>query len=301
MFDSTYEVILADTEAARAIHRKIRYHIYCLERRFEDPAAFPRGEEQDAWDVHAAPFIVRERTSGKWVAAMRLVLPEAAQFPVETLHCLTPELTNRLRRRQLAEISRICIIRSPVPYEINRHLDRNFGSVSRNGEPEVLLGMLRTIFVYGVECGLEHNYLLVTDAFARLLRRIGVVLHPVGTPTDYRGLRTPYRVELRECAASVSAKSDVIRHMVARKALAYRPFSALADAREEKMAALTPHRLFPLPAAEISGRMGIGPSRSGPGAWRIEATRSQPGPGVWRMEAERSKPGPGAWRGAAMG
>jgi N-acyl amino acid synthase of PEP-CTERM/exosortase system len=280
MFDSTYEVILADTEAARAIHRKIRYQVYCLERRFEDPAAFPQGEEQDAWDVHAAPFIVRERTSGKWVAAMRLVLPDAAQFPVETLRCLTPEPI-RLRRRQLAEISRICIIRSPAPYEINRHLGRNFGSVARNGEPEVLLGMLRTIFVYGLECGFEHNYLLVTDAFARLLRRIGVVLHPVGIPTDYRGLRTPYRVELRECAASVSAKSAVIRHMVARKALAYRPFSALADAREA-MAALTPPRLFPLPAAEISGRMEIGPSHPGPDTWFIETARSRPGPGVWR-------------------
>ena len=31
MFDPSYEVILADTEAARAIHRKIRYHVYCLE------------------------------------------------------------------------------------------------------------------------------------------------------------------------------------------------------------------------------------------------------------------------------
>jgi N-acyl amino acid synthase of PEP-CTERM/exosortase system len=284
MFDSTYEVILADTEAARAIHRKIRYHVYCLERRFEDPAVFPRGEEQDAWDVHAAPFIVRERTSGKWVAATRLVLPDAAQFPVEALRCLTPEPKNHLRRRELAEISRICVIHSPAPYEINRHLDRNFGPVARNGEPEVLLGMIRTIIIYGLEHRIEHNYLLVTDVFARLLRRIGVVLHPVGTPTNHRGLRTPYRVGLRESAASMSAKSDVIRRLLSRKELAYRPFSALDDAREE-MAALMPPRLFPLPAAEISGRMEIGPSHPGPDTWFIETARSRPGPGVWRGAA----------------
>ena len=55
MFDSHYQVLLADTQAARAIHYKIRYHVYCLERRFENPALFPRGEEQDPWDAHTAP------------------------------------------------------------------------------------------------------------------------------------------------------------------------------------------------------------------------------------------------------
>jgi len=300
MFDSHYQVILADTEAARAIHYKIRYHVYCLERRFEDPARFPQGEEQDPWDVHAAPFIVRERASGRWVAAMRLVLPNAAQFPVETLECLTPEATHQLRRRELAEVSRICVIHSPAPYEINQHLDRNFGAVARNGEPEILLGLLRTLFVYGLERGIEHSYLLVTDALARLLRRIGVVLHPAGTPTDHRGLRTPYWVGLRESAASMIAKSEAIRRMAARKALAYRPFSVLDGVMEERTA-LMPPRLFPLPIAETAWRGGVGQPRLGPGAWRVETAPSEPGPSVWCIEAEYSRPGPGVWRGAAAG
>lgn len=300
MFDSTYEVILADTEAARAIHRKIRYHVYCLERRFENPAMFPLGEEQDPWDTHAAQFIVRERTSGKWLAAMRMVLPDAAQFPVETLQCLTPEQANRQRRRELAEISRICVIHSPAPHEINPHLDRNFGSVVRNGEPEILLGMIRAVVIYGIERGIKYSYLLVTDAVARLLRRVGVVLHLAGTPTDHRGIRTPYRVGLRESAVSMSAKSEVIRHLFARKALAYRPFSALDDAREER-AALMPPRLLPLPIAETAWRVGVGQPRPGPGAWCIETAHTKSGPGVWLMEAEHSRPGPGVWRGAAAG
>lgn len=297
MFDSHYQVILADTEAARVIHHKIRYHVYCLERRFENPAMFPRGEEQDDWDAHAAPFIVRERASGRWVAAMRLVLPDATQFPVETLQCLTPETTRRLRRRELVEVSRICVIHSPEPYEINGHLDRNFGAVTRNGEPEILLGLLRTLFVYGLERGIEYSYLLVTDALARLLRRIGVALHPAGTPTDHRGLRAPYWVGLRESAAAIIAKSEAIRRMAARKALAYQPFSALDDAIGE-IVAPTP-RLIPQSAAPW--RVAVGQSRPGPGAWRMEAGRSKPGPEVWRIEAERSKPGSGVWRGAAAG
>ena len=300
MFDSHYQVILADTPAARAIHYKIRYHVYCLERRFENPARFPRGEEQDSWDAHAAPFIVRERASGRWVAAMRLVLPEAAQFPVETLHCLTPETTRRLRRRELAEVSRICVIHSPAPHEINGHLDRNFGAVARSGEPEILLGLLRTIFIYGLERGIEYSYLLVTDALARLLRRIGVVLHPAGTPTDHRGLRTPYHVKLRESAAAMNAKSTVIHHLFSRKALAYQPFSALDDVMEESAMSMPPRLLPPL-ATENAWRVEMGRSRPGPGVWRLEAERSKTGPGIWRLEAERSKPGPGVWRNAAAG
>ena len=300
MFDLTYEVILADTEAARTIHRKIRYQVYCLERGFENPDTFPVGEEHDRWDHHATSFIVQHRASGKWVAAMRIVLPNAASFPVETLQCLDSTCSERLRRHKLGEVSRVCVIRSPNPRKINRHLDWNFGSVNKDSESEVLLGLIRALILYGLDRGIEHYYLLVTGAFARLLRRLGVVLHQVGIPVKHRGWRTPYLMELRESAASMSAKSEVIRHLFARKALAYQPFSALDDAREERVA-LMPHHLFPQPAAETSWRVEVERSRLGPGAWRIETEHSKPGPGVWRIEAEYSKPGPGVWRGASVG
>ena len=254
--------------------------VYCLERQFENPAAFPFGEEYDAWDVHTAQFVVRQRSSGTWVAAMRLVLPEAARFPVETLRCLTPEHANRLRRRELAGISRICVINSPDPHPINRHLDRSFGHVARNGESEVLLGMIRTIVLYGLERGIEHCYLLVTDAFARLLRRLGVVLHPAGTATDPRGIRTPHRVRLRESAVSPCNRSAAVQNLFACKALAYKPFSALDD---ETDATFEPMPRFPPPfAADVFPRADIARSRPGPGIWRLQTERTQPGPGVRR-------------------
>ncbi|HOW76240.1 MAG TPA: PEP-CTERM/exosortase system-associated acyltransferase [Candidatus Competibacteraceae bacterium] len=301
MFDSNYEVILADTEAARATHRKVRYHVYCVERSFESPKAFPFGEEHDPWDIHAAQFIVRQRTSGKWVAAMRIVLPQAASFPLETMQCLMePNHSNHLHRREFGEVSRICIIHSPNPNEINQHLDWSFGHVGKNGEPEVLLGLIRAGILYGLAQGIKHYYLLVTGAFARLLRRLGLVMHQTGVAIEHRGWRTPYLMDLRESVASISAKSEVIRHLFARKALAYQPFSALDDAREERVA-LMPHHLFPQPAAGTAWRMEVERSRLGPGAWRIETEHPKPGPGVWRIEAEYSKPGPGVWRGASVG
>jgi N-acyl amino acid synthase of PEP-CTERM/exosortase system len=227
-FDETYEVILADTEASRVIHRKIRYQVYCLEQQFENPAFFPFGEEYDRWDTHAAQFIVRQRGSGTWVAAMRLVLPYAASFPLETLQCLVPGHADQLNRRTLAEVSRICVIRSPDPHEVNAHLDPNFGYVTGDRESQVLLGLMRTIFIYGLQHCISHCYLLVTEAFARLLNRLGVVLRQVGITTDHRGLRTPYLISLRESAESVLNRSAfLIGDLLTRPELAYQPYSTL--------------------------------------------------------------------------
>lgn len=100
--------------------------------------------------------------------------------------------------------------------------------------------MLRTVFVYGLERGIEHGYLLVTDAFARLLRRLGVALHPAGTATDHRGIRTPYRVGLRESATTAGSRSPAIRQLLARQALAYRPFSTLDEALDPVLEPLRP-------------------------------------------------------------
>jgi N-acyl amino acid synthase of PEP-CTERM/exosortase system len=101
-------------------------------------------------------------------------------------------------------------------------LEHGLGQVPRAKEFEVLLGMLRAIRVYGRERGIQHCYLLVTDSFARLLRRLGVVLYQVGRAVDHRGYRTPYLVRLEESAASMCGRSPVVRGLFARDALGYR-------------------------------------------------------------------------------
>jgi len=285
MFDSHYETILADTEDGRALHRKIRYHVYCLERRFEDPAVFPNGEEYDVWDIHAAHFMVRHRATATWVAAARLVLPETFQFPVETLHCLAPEPAQRPPRCERAEISRICIINTPAPWRINAHLDYGFGHVGRSSESGILLGIFRALMIYSLRRDIEHCYLLVSHAFARLLKRLGFILHTVGEEIEHRGSRIPYQIRLRETAKSLIAQSTQFRAMFNQRDLAYQSFSTLDSADHEDFK-LMPSR-FGSPLTRETTR-------------RSEISLPTPNhPGVWRMEAEYSRPGPGAWRNMA--
>jgi len=282
MFDSNYEAILADTERGRALHRKIRYHVYCLERHFEDPAAFPNGEEYDVWDIHAVHFMVRHRATATWVAAARLVLPETFQFPVETLQCLAPEPAQRPPRRELAEISRICIINTPAPWQINPHLDYTFGHAGRSSESGILLGIFRALMVYSLRRDIEYCYLLVSHAFARLLRRLGFILHAVGDPIEHRGSRTPYQMRLRETAKSLLARSAQFRGLFNQRDLAYQPFSVLDDVWHIDSELMPPSFDWP-PAPETARRSEI----------PLSVPRH---PGVWHMEAERSRPGPGVWR-----
>ncbi|WP_143096320.1 GNAT family N-acyltransferase [Ectothiorhodospira mobilis] len=108
MSKTRYEVFVADTPGTRRIHHAIRYSVYCLERGFEDPGEFPDGQERDPWDAQATAFTVRDRETGLWVGAMRLVHPLGGHLPV---HRLT-----RLRREYAptstggaTELSRICI------------------------------------------------------------------------------------------------------------------------------------------------------------------------------------------------
>jgi N-acyl amino acid synthase of PEP-CTERM/exosortase system len=229
VFDDIYEVILADTRATQSIHRKIRYHVYCVERGYEDSGAFPAGEESDSWDDDSIQFVVRERISGRCVGAIRLILPRAIDFPVETLDCLSPTLSGKFPRRQLGELSRVCIIRTPQPWMYRGPFTSGLGQVPKSRELEVLVGLVRAVTVYGLRRGIEGCYALITEPFARLLGRLGLVLEPAGEAVDHRGLRAPYLYMLRDSVASASARNEALREFFARDHIAYRRSSDIDE------------------------------------------------------------------------
>ena len=71
MFDQHFQVILADTERTKEIYYSLRYRVYCLERQFENPNAYPDKKECDRYDSGSAQFLVRSIESGEWLAGMR--------------------------------------------------------------------------------------------------------------------------------------------------------------------------------------------------------------------------------------
>jgi len=237
MFDDDFRVCFADTPFGVALHQRIRYQVFCLDKGFEDPAAFSTARETDAWDDQSAHFIVQNKKTQQWVAATRLVLPKRGRpLPVDTLgafdrHCLSDP------HARVSEISRFCIIRNRMGKEpaVEGQPDPNslqawgIGSIGKAQQFEVTIGMIRTLVIFILKRELTYCVFLVTDAFARLLRTLGLNLRQVGPATEHRGMRTAYVIDMRETAMLMSKKSSKVRDLFRRSKHAYVRISSVAS------------------------------------------------------------------------
>lgn len=217
-----------------ALNQRIRYRVFCLEKGFEDAARFPSGREHDAWDDVSVHFVVREKATGNWVAATRVILPLADSFPVERQGGLVRRHADGIPRHWLSEVSRICIVRDGLPRgglpprRWNNGPEEIGGVSDRRQERDVLLGLIRAITEYGLDHGIRHGYMFVTDAFAKLLERLGVVFQRVGDRTEYRGIRAPYVIDYAESKQRMCARSAEVAELFEAWDQAYRPISDLA-------------------------------------------------------------------------
>jgi len=236
MFDENFRVCFADTSFGVALHQRIRYQVFCLDKGFEDPSAFSTAQETDAWDDQSAHFVVQNKKTLQWVAATRIVLPKRGRpLPVDSLgafdrHRLDPPLT------RVGEISRFCIIPNKaqvdadpgIPPQPNSLQAWGIGAIGRSQQFEVTLGMIRTLIIFSLKRDLVDCVMLITDAFARLLRKLGVTLRQVGPVTEHRGMRTAYLVDMRESALSMTKKSSAVRDLFKRSKHAYVRISSVS-------------------------------------------------------------------------
>ncbi len=205
--------------------------------------AFSTAHETDAWDDKSAHFIVQNKKTLQWVAATRLVLPGAGlQLPVDTLGAFDRK---RLDNPEVpvAEISRFCIIsnrgNAPPVVEPSAGIDSEpapnsleawgIGPIGRSQQFEVTIGMIRTMVIFTLKRKLSYCVFLVTDAFARLLRKLGLNLQQMGPAIEHRGQRTAYLIDMRETALLMSKKSSAVRAVYRRSKHAYSRISSVAS------------------------------------------------------------------------
>ncbi len=208
MFDSRYEIFIADNDTGKDINYQIRYQVYCLDQGFEDPATFPALREQDGYDKQSVHFLVRCRETGQWVGAARLVIGTPDQLPMRHAGGFDGTVTN-IGFEKAAELSRLCVIRpyrhryrTNKPYSLTKGTTRNPNAPSTKGskrsreEPEVLLGLIRAARAYGLQNGIPHLFFLIAPSLARILLRLKFHIHQIGPECNYRGIRFPYFANL---------------------------------------------------------------------------------------------------------
>ncbi len=245
MFDEHFEAVLADTEEARSIHYRIRYQVFCEETGYEDRKSFPDRLEKDAYDKNAVHFIVRHRATGKWIAAMRLVLGCFGTLPAERV-CkdLDTRLISQLNHDAVAEISRLCMVEEFrrrrhegfFPYEVidGRTGARSLPNKERRKEPEILLGLLRALYSWSSRNGIEHCFFLIAPSLARVIRRLNINLQEIGSPCEHRGMRIPYVADIEEGRAQLLNGCVEMAELMQNEHAAYVLYSELDQSKRAK-------------------------------------------------------------------
>jgi N-acyl amino acid synthase of PEP-CTERM/exosortase system len=243
LFDDQFEVILADDEYSRSIHYQLRYQVYCLEEGFEDQSHFSDGEEKDQWDDRSVHFLVRSKHSSEWVAAMRMVIPETGKLPIEQMCDIDPVVMPSFPERQIAEISRMCIVDSHRRKQLVDSVagnpgnsqdttalrivpdTRETGTGVRVHKSIIMKGLLRAAATYSQDHNIPFWYFLTTPALARIISRLNVQLIRVGAAYEHRGTRYPFLANIRQAVAQAKKGCPDMAATLYSKTAAYTRFT----------------------------------------------------------------------------
>ena len=222
MTRNNFEVVLADDKWGRHIHYQLRYQVFCLETGYEDPAQFPDGEEKDEWDDDAAHFIVKERGSGQWVAAMRLILPSAQNLPIEKR--VPIETSLRRDQKHSAEISRLCMVghyrrrlqgRAMPCDDPSSDEKRKSGAVQseimrQRRTAEILQALLKAAVAVSCEKAVAYWYMLTTRGLAKVAGSVlPLDMREAGPSCFHRGERYPFLVDVDQVMRGLMEESSL--------------------------------------------------------------------------------------------
>ncbi|GAB6068379.1 hypothetical protein JCM13664_16980 [Methylothermus subterraneus] len=217
MFDGRYLAVLADTQESRSIHYRLRYQVYCLEKRFEPAERFHDGLEIDPFDARSVHFLVQHKESGQWVGAARLVLGEPKQLPIFKT-CRFSLQGHAVEGKRFAELSRLSILKS----------FRRGSAPQPVSEPEVLLGLIRAAKEYSEPAGIDCWLFLCKRSIARIVGSLGMRMDVIGAPCEHRGLRFPYLATLVTAFDGIAERSAKVHAMFAKRNTLI-PYSELAQ------------------------------------------------------------------------
>lgn len=213
MFNQYFEVFLADTVESKRIHYSIRYQVYCEEMGYENKDNYPLKMEYDENDRISTHFIVRDKRTGLWVGAMRLIFQSDGGLPIEQ-RCLLDEKIGNNSCSDAVELSRLCLIkdvrsgvrgvdyynedthRASIPL-LNSH--KAISNPHRNKYNRLIIwGLIYAATEYCSKHNIHHWYFMTSSALAKVLTRGGLNLMGIGEPCLHKGQRFPFKMNVIE-------------------------------------------------------------------------------------------------------
>ena len=204
-YQNTFSVVRANTQILLNRVYQLRYQVYCLENKFEDPAEHLDGREMDRHDARSAHLLLLHRKSGMAVGTARLIMPDIwDSLPI--WHVLEPEVREQFERLPLhrtGEVSRFAVSK-----EFRRwwqhHRDPATASAPQHARSDeqrfmqyITFGLIHDLLQIAIERGLHYVTAVMNPSLLRIVTNLGVEFKPIGAPVEYHGIRQP-------CVARVS-------------------------------------------------------------------------------------------------
>jgi N-acyl amino acid synthase of PEP-CTERM/exosortase system len=212
--DIYFEARLADQPALAETAYALRYQVYCMERKFENPEEHNQGLESDQLDAHAVQGVLFHRPTDRAVGTVRLILPERCGeegLPIaQLLGSNNIDLEDFVRVKDCVEVSRFAISKEfRRRWTDDRAVAPDHPLLRDDPLRRTNLACLSLIQFSLRQC-IDHNVLYWTavmePTLLRMLARMGLRFISIGPVVCHHGFRQP-------CYAHIATVLEEMRLM----------------------------------------------------------------------------------------
>jgi len=230
--DRYFAFARVDDRAEIAKCYRLRYEVFCLERRLLPPEGYPDYLESDAYDSHSLHFLASD-LHGEPAGTARLVLNGPLGLPL-VHHCAFEARYRFLASpdhplsARYAEISRLVLSRGfrrrrddtiyggPPRTSPADGYARSFSTTPPPADiPEPISGIFRLIYQESKRRGITHFVAAMERSLQVRLKRMGFPFTSIGSEVDYYGSVRPYVLEVATLDRNLAAlKPATLDYMV---------------------------------------------------------------------------------------
>ncbi|HET7085344.1 MAG TPA: PEP-CTERM/exosortase system-associated acyltransferase [Rhizomicrobium sp.] len=197
--DVYFETRVADQPALTEAAHALRYQVYCLERRFENPDEHTSGLEIDQFDQHAIQGVLFHRPTERAIGTVRIILPDRCAeggLPIaQLLSANGINLAHFVSVEDAVEVSRFAISK-----EFRRRwTDESAIASGRPLSPQetsrqanlACLSLIQFLLRQCVERRVLYWTAVMEATFLRMLARMGIHFTAIGPVVFHHGFRQP--------------------------------------------------------------------------------------------------------------
>lgn len=195
-----FETKVADQTHLIEQAQALRYQVYCLERRFEDPSQHIYGLETDEYDSAAVHGLLYYRPTNAAMGTVRMICPlPGAEVTLPITSILREQgidLRDHVRIEETVEISRFAISK-----ELRRRredqddIDGSIVPLNRHRRPRdgnlPCLSLIQFLVRESSLRGISYWTAVMEPKLLRMLAGMGIRFAPVGGLVMHHGLRQP--------------------------------------------------------------------------------------------------------------